>query len=346
MHLVKGRLIPYIRQTHFPNGKAQIAELFDQLNPEIVHDNGLWLKLGHLIAKECEKRSIPRVVSPRGCLDPWALQYRNWKKRIALRLYQQKDLESVTCFHAASEVEAENIRAFGLKQPIAIIPNGVNLPDDEKWKEESIKEKGDTKPISSSQNQPISAFQDFSVSAFDKRTALFVGRLHPIKNLPNLLRAWAKVKPADWQLRIVGSDEVNQRAHLLSLASELGIRDSVSIEDPCYGEAKEALFREAELFFLVSKSENFGISAAEGMAAGLPVIASRSTPWSCIEANQLGWWVEGEPDPLAEAIADATAQSPDALHAIGQRGRAYAAKEFAWPAIAEKMKDTYEEIKN
>ncbi|MCC5790752.1 MAG: glycosyltransferase [Opitutales bacterium] len=326
LFLISGYRDPLLRQTYLPGGRKKIRQILDDFKPDILHDNGLWLKLSHFLAIECERRKIARIVSPRGCLDPWALQYRNWKKKIALKLYQQKDLEFATAFHAASAVEAQNIRTFGLTQPIATIPNGVTLPTPNQEQRTTNQEQRTT-------NNKL-------------KTALFLGRLHPIKNLPNLLRAWAQARPENWRLRIVGSDEVNHRAKLQALSVELGIAETVSLEEPLYGEAKEALFREANLFFLVSKSENFGISAAEAMAAGLPVIASRSTPWNCLEEHKLGWWAEGEPAPLASAITEATNLPLETLQTMGQRARNYAAKEFSWPAIATKMEAHYQWILN
>lgn len=355
LHLLEGRLIPGIRQTVLSQAAQKIDALLESTRPDVIHDNGLWLSLNHHVALAARRHGIPHVVSPRGTLDPWAMQYRNWKKRIALRLFQQKDLESVTAFHAASELEARNIRAFGLKQPVMVIPNGVDIPDQPAHfgLGDGRLEIGDGRldmedgrsEIDSSNSGNVADSTSHLPSSnshlLNTRTALFMGRFHPVKNLPTLLEAWAKVRPAGWTLRLVGADEVNHKALLAAKAREWGIADTVEILEPMYGAAKEQCLREAQLFFLVSKSENFGISAAEAMAVGLPVITSKEIPWSCVESERLGWWVPGQVDPLAEAIQAATQLEPKALAAIGARGRDYARKAFGWDRIAKDFIQTY-----
>jgi len=313
LHLVPGRLIRGIRQTWIPCARAQLDVLIREVAPDVIHDNGLWLTLNHKIAQAAKRHDVPLLLSPRGTLAPWALQYQNWKKRIALAIYQRRDLGLVSCFHAASPLEAKNIRDFGLSQPSAVIPNGVRAPEE---------------PARFDSN--------------DVRIALFVGRMHPVKNLPTLLNAWAKVKPKGWRLRLFGADEVNHKAVLRDQIRELNLGESVEILDPIYGDAKERCLQEAQLFFLVSKSENFGVAAAEAMAAGLPVIASRETPWSCLEEHELGWWVPGRVDELAQAIEAGTSKSPEELFEIGSRGRKYARESFGWGTIANDFVKAYD----
>lgn len=357
LHLVHGLLIPAIRQTFFWKGVQTIDAVLTRVRPDVIHDNGLWLSLNHQVALAAQRHAIPRVLSPRGTLDPWALQYRNWKKRIALQLFQQKDLESATIFHAASELEAHNIRAFGLKQPVVVISNGVDIPEEpahfglvsggrEQEAEVRSQESGCHAQTSSSAHlassqPPAPCLPPPDTFPHAPRIALFMGRMHPVKNLPTLLEAWARVRPAGWKLRLVGADEVNHKALLATKARELGISDIVEILDPIYGAAKEQCLGEAQLFFLVSKSENFGISAAEAMAKGLPVITSKEIPWSCVESEGLGWWVPGQIEPLAEAIDAATQLDPKELARIGGRGRDYARNAFGWDRIAKDFIQTY-----
>jgi glycosyltransferase involved in cell wall biosynthesis len=307
-----GRLLPVLRQTVMHQATKDLERFIGEIEPTIVHDNGMWLSLNHKVARATHRHQIPRMLSPRGTLDPWAMQYRCFKKRIALALYQRRDLEEVSAFHAASYLEAENIRAQGLRQPIVIIPNGVDL-------------------------SPTKA--KFDANA--ERIALFVGRLHPIKNLPTLLKAWAKVRPSGWRLKLAGSDEVGHCAELRALARSLKVEHLVEFCGPVYGEEKEALFADAELFLLISKSENFGVAAAEALATGLPVIASKSTPWSCLEKEELGWWINDSIDSVAATIESVTKLSSDTLRERGQRGRDYARHQFSWSAIGQRFFNAY-----
>lgn len=315
LHLLKGKLIPGIRQTRFSNVRARLDEIISEVRPDIIHDNGLWLTLNHEVALAAVRHSVPRVLSPRGTLDPWAMQYRNWKKRIALALYQRRDLESVNCFHAASPLEANNIKAFGLTQSVAVIPNGVDIP------------------------KKTAYFSESGV-----RIALFMGRIHPIKNLPTLLRAWACVKPSGWRLRLVGSNEVGHKEELEQLARVLGIEDTLEILDPVYKEEKESIIRDAQLLILVSKSENFGLTVVEALAFGVPAITSTETPWRVLNEEKCGWCVPGNVEELTKAIDTATSLCAEALMGMGQCGRKYVEKRFDWGVISGNFIEIYRAI--
>ncbi|MCF7995748.1 MAG: glycosyltransferase [Chromatiaceae bacterium] len=168
-----------------------------------LHSNGIWHPLNHWCARAARRHDIPLVIQPRGMLEPWALGWRATKKRLALALYQRRDLESAALLVATAEQEAENLRRFGLRQPIAIIPNGVDLLG---GKVASTSEAAARKSL---------------------RYALFLSRVHPIKGLENLLRVWAKTQPQDWILQIAGPDEGRHLGQVLALAERLGDRDTL-----------------------------------------------------------------------------------------------------------------------
>lgn len=330
--VLPGRRIPGIGQSWMPGVRKRLDDVFDRIRPDVVHDNGVWLSLNLHVARVAHARGIPLMLSPRGCLDPWAMRYRGWKKRLALALYQRRALEKVTCFHAASELEAESIRKLGLGQSIAVIPNGIELP---KVEREKRKVKNGEENLNSQLPTP-----NFQLPAAE-RHALFMGRLHPIKNLPTLLRAWAEVRPEGWILKLAGSDEEGHQAELEALAKELGIADQVEFLGPRYGTGKEELFRASELVFLVSHSENFGIAVAEALAYGIPVIASKTTPWSCLESEKIGWWVEGTPEGIAGALREAVLCSDTERSEMGARGRRYVEENFSWDAVSEEFLGVY-----
>ena len=169
-----------------------------------------------------------------------------------------------------------------------------------------------------------------------------LGRIHPIKGLDVLLRAWQKVESRhpEWQLRIVGSSERDYGAALRALAAELGVV-RVSIEDAAYGEEKSRLFAEASLFVLPSMTENFGVTVAESLAAGVPVIATRGTPWSGLVREDCGWWIDFGAEPLEASLSVAMTLPPERLAAMGKKGRAWVAQEFSWEQVAQHILGLY-----
>ena len=95
--------------------------------PQLVHDHGIWLSCHREVARVCRSLQIPRIVSPRGMLEPWALNHKKWKKRLAWWLYQKRDLEAAVALHATAESEASGLRRLGLQRPIIVAANGVDL---------------------------------------------------------------------------------------------------------------------------------------------------------------------------------------------------------------------------
>src|SRR5215469_18246247 len=140
--------------------------------PDLLHDNGIWLPHNHRLAILAEKRGIPRVVSIRGMLEPWAFQHKRAKKRIAWWLYQHRDLKQAHRHITTGENEPRNLQSLALEVPIATIPNGVDVP----------------------QMPPRHTGMELRRAARSpRRTALFLGRIYPVKGLPMLVRAWARV---------------------------------------------------------------------------------------------------------------------------------------------------------
>jgi glycosyltransferase involved in cell wall biosynthesis len=294
--------------------------------PCILHDNGLWLPTNHTAANVARRVNVPLIVSPRGMLTTWALQFRSWKKKPAWWLYQQRDLKTAIALHATSKAEAEGFRALGLTQPIAIIPNGVESPP----------------PLSVIPPPPSS-----SPLSSDSHTALFLGRIHPIKGLANLVEAWASLgrgqKPgSQWRMIIAGNDENGHQAQLQAAIDRHGLQASFEFIGPVVDQAKWQLLRSTDLFILPSHSENFGIAVAEALASGLPVITTKGTPWQELESHRCGWWVEPESESLAAALRRAIALSDEQRRQMGERGRKLIESKYTWPSVAAQMKSVYE----
>lgn len=170
---------------------------------------------------------------------------------------------------------------------------------------------------------------------------LYVGRLHPIKGIENLLNAGRilneKYERA-WSLTIAGSGDPEYVKSLLERIAQLSLRGQVTLVGGVIGAEKEKLFACADVLILPSFSENFGLVVAEALAHAVPVIASTGTPWAEVEKRGCGLWVDNSPEGLAEAISRIRDK---ALPEMGVRGRAWMKGEFGWETIAAKMFDTY-----
>ncbi len=279
----------------------------------LIHNHGLWLMPNLAAGRAARRAKKPLIVSPRGMLSPAALRFSRWRKRAMWFLGQKAMLEDVACLHATSALERQELRDLGLKNPIAVVPNGVDLP-----------------ALGPGSERP------------GARTVLSLGRIHPVKGLDRLLRAWAGLERnfPQWRLRIIGPVEGNYDLELKHMMAALDVRRA-SIEGPVYGGARLAAYQGADVFVLPSLSENFGLTAAEALAASIPVIATKGTPWSGLVTEACGWWVDQGVEPLGTALKSAMSAPRDVLAEMGKRGRAWIASDFSWDRIAEEMSKIY-----
>lgn len=279
---------------------------------DLIHDNGIWLPHNHRLASLARNRKIPRVVSIRGMLEPWALNHKRWKKQLAWLAYQKRDLRSARILHATAASEARHIKNAGIDLPIHVISNGVSVP-------------------------PVSLPKPSG-----QQTALFLGRVHSKKGLPLLVEAWKRVKPPGWCMRVVGPDEEGHRAVLQDLVERAGLGKEWTFLGPLEGTAKRQAFEDASLFILPTHSENFGIAVAEALAHGLPVLTTEGAPWEGLKSEGCGWWTSVTTEGIAGALAEATSLPECRLREMGMRGREWMLKAFSWPSIARDIHEMYE----
>jgi len=291
--------------------------------PDILHDNGIWLPHHHQLSAFADQQKIPRVVSIRGMLEPWATNHKKWKKMVAWWIYQRRDLAGAHCHHVTSETEARNVRRFGFDVPIRVVANGVDLPENQLDQGKSDMYKRD---------------------AQGRRIALFLGRIYPVKGLPMLIEAWANVRPQSWVLHIAGPDEAGHKKEVEAMVHTAGLGDLVSFLGPVGSEEKKLVYRTAELFVLPTHTENFGMVIGEALAYGVPVLTTKGAPWPILPVRRCGWWVDATVAGLSDGLAQATLCDPQTLLEMGERGRKLIKQSFEWDSVAKHLMTVYEEL--
>jgi glycosyltransferase involved in cell wall biosynthesis len=288
--------------------------------PEVLHDNGLWLAHNHQLAAISRSHGIPRMVSLRGMLEPWALKHKYWKKRLAWALYQKRDLQRATAIHVTAASEQASAVGLGLTNRLVLVPNGVDWVG--------------TEPAAVPE-RPRNPVKD------GRRQALFLGRIHPVKGLPMLVEAWAKARPHGWNMVVAGPDEGGHLAEVKAMVASKGLDGVFSFPGELAGTAKSEALRTSDLFILPSHTENFGMAAGEALAHGIPVLTTQGTPWESLINWQAGWWVPISAEGIEAALTEAAHLPASELAAMGQRGQSGVREQFDWNALAGRMMKAY-----
>ena len=313
-----------------------------QSQADLLQVHGIWQYPSVATLEWHRRTGRPYVVSPHGMLDPWALHHAGWKKRLAGLFYEGRHLRGASCLRALCESEAQSMRAYGLRNPICIIPNGVDLPHAAELGTVNLGRSGSRKKI-----------------------MLSLGRLHPKKGLPNALRAWSGLcggnKGTGWQLVIAGWDQGGHEAALKQLCTDLGItyaevpaaefvdhsarsgdHASVVFTGPAFGEAKDKLFGMAEAFILPSFSEGLPMAVLEAWGHALPVVMTDQCNLPEGFAAQAAWRTDTSTEGIADTL-QLLLDAPDADRmAMGLKGRKLVQDFFSWPMVASQMKQVYD----
>jgi len=95
---------------------------------DLLHNHSIWMMPNVYPGQIAGRFGVPLIISPRGTLSEWAMANGSSFKGWFWRLFQRSALEAASCFHATARSEYEDIRRHGFRQPVAIIPNGVDIP--------------------------------------------------------------------------------------------------------------------------------------------------------------------------------------------------------------------------
>lgn len=287
---------------------------------DILHMEALW-RCPQLWMADWKKRypNRPIVCSPHGMLDPYIIQSQGKLKRIISSLFFQKGLEAVDCFHALCQKELEDIRAYGLKQPVAIIPNGVNMPDT-------------TKKFERKDN---------------KKHLLYLGRLHRKKGVDMLLKAMIQLKEEkpelvkDWHVDLVGWDHENCQSELKRIVLEGHLENTVIFHGGLFGDDKLRMYATSDAYILPSHGEGLPMTVLEAWSWKLPVImTSKCNIPEGFEANA-AVRIDDTVESVKQGLITLLSMSTEQRTQIGINGYQLVKDKFTWDTSANKMIQLY-----
>jgi glycosyltransferase involved in cell wall biosynthesis len=290
--------------------QTALAGFIRSWRPQVLHDHGLWRPENAAAQRVAVTCGIPLIAQPCGMLQRWSMQQKSLKKRLAWALYQRALVHHAAAIITTSADEhAETQPWLRAGQPVVEIPHGVDM------------------------SMPDPAPPRL-------RRAVFLGRLHPKKQVDLLIRLWLTLRPAGWQLVIAGSGETQYEQHLRALVAAGGPAAAIHFAGPVLGRDKQQLLASSQLFLQPSLQENFGLAVAEALTCGLPALTTRDMPWTQLPTLGAGWSVGSDTDSIEAALRQALALDAPTLAAMGARAQKLAA-DYGWASCATKTAALY-----
>lgn len=285
---------------------------------DLYHTNGMWLYANHATCAYARRRRKPYVITPHGMLYPQALAISAGRKKIMRRLLFDRDLHKAACIHATCEQEAKHIRELGIRTPIAVIGNPIRIP---------------------------SGLDAAIAASASERSATasvgYLGRLHPIKHIDRIIRAFAEVSKPEQRLVLMGKGTPVYEQELKNLVKELGMDEQVVFEGFVSGEEKLRKLASLRVLVLASESENFGMVVGEALLCQTPVICTRTAPWQDLEVFGCGWWVDNDVESMIDPMYVALNEPLSVLHDRGVRGRDLITHDYNPEITARRMTRLY-----
>ncbi|WP_102408571.1 glycosyltransferase [Parabacteroides bouchesdurhonensis] len=281
-------------------------------SPDIYHIQGLWQYPIYETARVAQRKNTPYIITLHGQLYPQALVLSSLKKKIALSLFQRRQLQQAACIHATCMEEYRYYRALGFTNPVAVVPNPIDCNE-----------------------YPL-----YSRTDNIKRVG-YLGRIHPRKNIHRLIDVWARLEIEDGVLLIMGDGDAAYLELLHEKVRKLELRNAF-FTGFVKGEKKQQLLASLSCLVVPSDFENFGMIIPEALLQNVPVIASTGTPWEELNTYNCGWWVDNDADTLVNTLHEALSLNEDTRYEMGNRGRELMLQKYSMETISIQMKQMYD----
>lgn len=295
--------------------------------------NGLWQYHSFAAWQVMRELGRPYVIFTHGMLDPWfnqAYPLKRLKKLIYWRFAEYRVLRDAAAVLFTSQEERllarQSFRPYQARE--RVVSYGTRLPPQ------------DADPLRE-------AFLADHPELRGKRVLLFLGRLHAKKGCDLMVEAFAQVAAEEPRLHLLmaGPDQTGWVAELKARARTLGLADRITWPGMLVGDAKWGAFYASEAFMLPSHQENFGISVAEALGCGLPVLISNKVNiWREVVEAQAGLVAEDSAAGTLDVLKAWLAMSPDDRAAMTRRTRALFRERFSVDRMATALIDVVSDL--
>lgn len=298
-----------------------VDEFLSKTTYDLYHANTLWLYATHATCRYARRVGKPYVLSTHGMLYPTALKVSGWKKRLMSAVWFRRDVMKAACIHATCHEEARHVRAYGYTGPIAVIPNPVVIPDAVRTETAGKNLKNGRKEIG------------------------FLGRLHPIKKVEQVLYAMTLLKDSErarLTFTIIGKFDEHYEAWLKKEVTRLGLEDCVAFAGFVSGDDKYQRLQGLWALMVPSEQENFGMIVPEALISCTPVYASLGTPWEELQKERCGWWTDNSAEAIVGVLRHIIEADAASMAEMGQRGRRLIENKYEQHRVAAMMLQLYE----
>ena len=302
-------------------------EMKKQLNGEIGNFDAIHMHnfrsyqniVAYHYAKKC---NIPYVLQARGSVLPFFQKQR--LKKIFDLFFGYKILRDASKVIALTKTEIEQYKKMGVdKDKIEIVPNGIDLSE-----YDNLPGKGEFR-------------RKYSIGD-DEKMVLYLGRLHKIKGIDLLVKAFSDlVKELDNVKLVIAGPDDGFLPMLKKQIEDLKIGDKILFTGPLYKRDKLEAYVDADVYVLPSVYETFPNTVLEACACGTPVIVTDRCGIADF-VEKVGYVVEYDKDQLREAIFKVL-NDEGLRRRFGEEGRKWVRKEFGWDKVVRKVEEIYED---
>lgn len=289
---------------------------------DLVHIHGLFSHVNGLAGRACRRRGVPYIVTPHGMANRYGMRHKPMRKALSFALVERQLLKSATMIHMTSRGEEGDFAALNIATPLVRVPLAIaSVPP------------GDA-----------TAFRVRHPHISGRRLAVFMGRLHPIKNLEAAIDALALPGGADFHLVVCGNGPEHYAASLEARAEARGVAERISWLGFVAGTDKANVLAAGDVYLQPSLSESFGMAAVEAVSAGLPCVLGENV---AIAKELVGAGFAVAVPSTGEGVGSGIAMAANLKREdrqFSQRARRFVTTNFASTGLARKLAATYERI--